>query len=41
MRDMSDSERRELLTDLDEMLMWAMRIGGRYMGLDRASSRAR
>lgn len=26
----------EVSTDLDEMLLWATRIGGRYMGAERA-----
>ena len=28
----------EVSTDLDEMLLWATRIGGRYMGEDRAEA---
>ncbi len=28
----------EVSTDLDEMLLWATRIGGRYMGADRAEA---
>ena len=28
----------EVSTDLDEMLHWATRIGGRYMGADRAEA---
>ncbi len=28
--------RAEVSTDLDEMLLWATRIGGRYMGAERA-----
>ena len=28
----------EVSTDLDEMLLWATRIGGRYMGADQAEA---
>ena len=28
----------EVSTDLDELLVWATRIGGRYMGAERAEA---